>query len=1181
MKWIAGFILVLLSAVTVEAQTTRTVCASGCNHTTISAAITAAALGDTITVRAGETFTETLTLPVKAGSTYLTIRSDTADANLPPAGVRITPSYLAFMPTVRSPGSGAPTVTAAEGAHHYRFIGIYFPSTPGGFNDVIRLGSNTCDVSGYQEFDAEQPTDMELDRVWIKADAVTGQKVGVTLGGKRMNVINSRIEGVAALGQDSQAIVGANGSGPYRIENNHLEGAAENIMFGGADPCQRTVMTVTGTPTTTSASVTVSAHSNSGNTHNLSELAVGQMVAILTNGGTQRRHTIIRSITGSGTTGSITFDPISDVPDVPGDIRGGVQPANITVRRNYLTKPLRWRNPVIDSVNSAVATPETASGTLAAGTYQYSVVAMNTGCYANNNCFATAQTVTATLNATGRVKIDWQPSPTASHYRIYGRTSAVSQYWTVAVGTNTFTDTGSAGTSATSIPSSSKWQIKNLFELKVGANVQVDFNVFEYHWKGSDVGSAVWLKSANQSNGHEWAQVRDLVMENNLFQHIDGWLSMNGVEYYTGNQADRPANMTNITIRNNLVIDSTADWADGSAGVYAITMNSYAGGKIVNATIEHNTIAHYMRGLIQFNNTTKHDNLIFRNNMARRSSFGIFSSAGEGRLALEANVASYTVANNTIAGAVASSYTSGTSGTITGNFFPTATEWEATFENFTVTGEPDNEGPANYALSATSPYNDAGTDGLDLGPNIPTLLTQTESARTGGASPTAVAPTITTTSPLPAGTVGTAYSTTLQALGTGALTWAVQSGTLPTSLTLSSAGVLSGTPTVAQTQVFTVRVTDATTALTADQVLSLTIHPSYTAPTITTTTLTAATLSVPYTATLATTGGLAPFTWSVSSGTLPAGLTLNATTGVLAGTPSAAGAPSFTVQVTDALNGTDTQALSLTVAGNTLPCGRSQRFQQQEALIFRRPAPPTVSGTDCAALNDIWINTSVNPAEVNLITSTAGGVVTTTPIAGGSATTHALFSATHTDTVPGTPTEGTIAVGTENGRWTMLAPGPAGSFIGSDGASVGYFHPAGSTLRGTTVTLHTRPTGSTQWADMPSAATEFLGTASNRLPIYITGYTKARFYFRNHTVGNTGAVLWLEYSRDTVTWEPLDGSGGTGTRLAIDGAAGTEHISPEVTIAPGATGLIYFRIMGSGGNGVIDPTFGNIAVVLQ
>jgi predicted phage tail protein len=85
-------------------------------------------------------------------------------------------------------------------------------------------------------------------------------------------------------------------------------------------------------------------------------------------------------------------------------------------------------------------------------------------------------------------------------------------------------------------------------------------------------------------------------------------------------------------------------------------------------------------------------------------------------------------------------------------------------------------------------------------------------------------------------------------------------------------------------------------------------------PVIDTTALPDGRVAVPYSQTLTVTGGLAPFTWSVSAGALPTPLTLNASTGLISGTPNAAGTFNFTVSVTDIGGRTATQALSITVA---------------------------------------------------------------------------------------------------------------------------------------------------------------------------------------------------------------------------------------------------------------------------
>lgn len=156
-----------------------------------------------------------------------------------------------------------------------------------------------------------------------------------------------------------------------------------------------------------------------------------------------------------------------------------------------------------------------------------------------------------------------------------------------------------------------------------------------------------------------------------------------------------------------------------------------------------------------------------------------------------------------------------------------------------------------------------------------------------------------TPSTIPNGMVGLSYSTTITASGgLSPYAFSVSSGSLPTGLTLgASSGILSGTPTTAGTNTFTVQVADAELpAVTATQSYTVTVVPTFT---ITTTGLPAANIGVSYTATLAATGGVSPYTWSVTTGSLPTGLTLNSSTGVISGTPTSAGAFTFTVTATD------------------------------------------------------------------------------------------------------------------------------------------------------------------------------------------------------------------------------------------------------------------------------------------
>ncbi len=163
---------------------------------------------------------------------------------------------------------------------------------------------------------------------------------------------------------------------------------------------------------------------------------------------------------------------------------------------------------------------------------------------------------------------------------------------------------------------------------------------------------------------------------------------------------------------------------------------------------------------------------------------------------------------------------------------------------------------------------------------------------------------------VPAGTTGTAYSQALSGLGgTGPYTFAVTAGNLPPGVTLSGAGLLSGTPTSAGSYAFTVTATDSLSA-SGSQAYTLSISPA--TVTLSPPTLPTAVRGGDYSVQIDAAGGTAPYSFSVTNGALPAGLSLY-DDGFLDGAPGATGTYTFTVTAVDANGASGSRTYTLTV----------------------------------------------------------------------------------------------------------------------------------------------------------------------------------------------------------------------------------------------------------------------------
>ncbi|HYE94131.1 MAG TPA: hypothetical protein VEA38_24070 [Terriglobales bacterium] len=204
---------------------TITVPASG----DLQAALDGARGGDTIVLPAGATFRGPVTLPKAAGDGWIVVRSSRADELA--AGRRVSPADAPKMAKIVGGEGSNAAIRTAPGAHHVRFVGIEFTVTPGAFNTtLIRFGN------GDESREADLPHHLIIERSWVHGDPARGGRRGLGLNGRHIAVIDSWFSDWKAEGQETQAIAGWNGAGPFKIVNNHLEAAGINILFGGADP---------------------------------------------------------------------------------------------------------------------------------------------------------------------------------------------------------------------------------------------------------------------------------------------------------------------------------------------------------------------------------------------------------------------------------------------------------------------------------------------------------------------------------------------------------------------------------------------------------------------------------------------------------------------------------------------------------------------------------------------------------------------------------------------------------------------------------------------------------------------------------------------------------------------------------------------------------------------------------
>ena len=236
-----------------------------------------------------------------------------------------------------------------------------------------------------------------------------------------------------------------------------------------------------------------------------------------------------------------------------------------------------------------------------------------------------------------------------------------------------------------------RYPMKNLLELKAARRVLVTGNTFENNPAKSQNGFALLITPSNQNGTAPWTVTSDIAIVGNRFINVGSGVEMMGHDYlHTSQLTER------LLVRDNVLGVSGLNGANGWAFLFIQGGSDYT---ITHNTIIDTAVAPASSDVAMTDSAQKINNFVFTNNLSTHTAYGFLGSGvGEGTRALNTYFTNWTFSRNALVGRPAGSYPAG-------NFFP-ANVAAVSFVNYPG---------GNYALAAASPYNNAGTDGMDIG----------------------------------------------------------------------------------------------------------------------------------------------------------------------------------------------------------------------------------------------------------------------------------------------------------------------------------------------------------------------------------------------------------------------------------------------------------------------------------